>query len=355
VISVLSVAYPFAPVSRDAVGGAEQVLSMLDHALIEERHRSLVIAQAGSQIEGTLLSAPIKCDCIDETARSRAHHEWRRLIDYAVSHYAIDVIHFHGIDCAHYMPADASIPILVTLHLPLNWYEPELFKPARPVFFNLVSHSQTKRICSAWRAHAVIENGVRVDLLDAAVAKAGYALVMGRICAEKGFHHALEAAIRIDRELLIAGLVFPYEAHRRYFSEQIAPRLDHKRRLLGPLSWESKRLVLSAAQCLLVPSVAEETSSLVAMEAMACGTPVIAFRAGALVDIVEHGVTGFLVDSVEEMADAMLMAGSISPDVCRQRARARFCAQRMTAEYLRLYQRIAQSRQSRPIAAEGDS
>jgi glycosyltransferase involved in cell wall biosynthesis len=91
---------------------------------------------------------------------------------------------------------------------------------------------------------------------------------------------------------------------------------------------------------LLVPSLAPETSSLVAMEAMACGTPVIAFRAGALPEIVTDGLTGFLVDSVEQMAEAISRAGECNPAECRAEAVRRFSSERMCADYLELYESV---------------
>jgi hypothetical protein len=102
-----------------------------------------------------------------------------------------------------------------------------------------------------------------------------------------------------------------------------------------------KRRLLAAARCLVVPSLVAETSSLVAMEALASGTPVIAFRSGALPEIVEDGRTGFLVDGVAEMADAMRRASEIDPEACRRAARERFTAERMCGEYLALYERLA--------------
>ena len=107
-----------------------------------------------------------------------------------------------------------------------------------------------------------------------------------------------------------------------------------------------QRRWLGHARCLLVPSQTPETSSLVAMEALACGTPVIAFRAGALAEIVEHGRTGFLVDSTEQMADAILRADSIDPIECRRVAVDRFSADTMTARYLARYQRMVAARRS---------
>ena len=92
---------------------------------------------------------------------------------------------------------------------------------------------------------------------------------------------------------------------------------------------------------MLIPSTAPETSSLVAMEALASGTPVIAYRAGALPDIVDHGRTGYLVDGPGEMAEAILMADRIDPAECRRQARARFALERMTEAYLNRYRQLA--------------
>lgn len=109
------------------------------------------------------------------------------------------------------------------------------------------------------------------DRLPARHARRNFALCLGRICPEKGFEHALDAARLADIPLLIGGEVFPYPAHRRYFECLIQPRLGPRARFLGPVGWARKRRLLNAARCLLAPSLAAETSSLVAMEAIACG------------------------------------------------------------------------------------
>jgi glycosyltransferase involved in cell wall biosynthesis len=183
-----------------------------------------------------------------------------------------------------------------------------------------------------------------VDAFAGRHPKRNFALMLGRICPEKGVHLALDAARLAGISLLIAGEVYDYEAHRRYFEEEVRPRLDRQRRFLGPIGFARKRRLLNAARCVLVPSLAPETSSLVAREAAASGTPVIAFPNGALAETVEHGRTGFLVEDVEAMAAAIRDAGALDPETCRRVARERFRADTMIAAYLDVYARLAARR-----------
>jgi len=342
-LTVLNVAYPFAPVGPDAIGGAEQILSALDRALVENGRRSIVVASAESQVAGIHIPVESERGPLDDLARRRAWARHRRAIGDARKRFAIDLVHLHGIDFAAYCPPSGAT--LVTLHLPLAWYDQEALRlPRADLWMNGVSHSQARAAPSGARLLAPIENGVDVERLAARHAKRRFALFLGRLCPEKGAHLAIVAAQRAKLPLIIAGQTFRYAEHEHYFAADIAPHLGQACRFVGPLSFARKRRFLTAAQCVVIPSLAPETSSLVAMEAMACGAPVIAFRVGALTDIVAHGRTGFLVDSPEEMAAAMLEAATLDSETCRREARARFSEGRMTAAYLDLYARISEKR-----------
>jgi glycosyltransferase involved in cell wall biosynthesis len=339
-LTVLSIGYPLAAVGPDAVGGAEQVLSALDHALVEAGHNSIVVSNSGSQVAGTLISTgPVPADITDqERARSCERH--RCAIAQALAEFSIDLVHSHAVDFADHLP-ETDVPSLVTLHLPRDFYPRGSFDRQRPrTWYNCVSTSQRRSFPLLASMLPEIENGVPVDRLRAHHARRKFALCLGRICPEKGFEHALDAARFVDMPLLLGGELFAYEWHRRYFATEIKPRLGRKARFLGPVGWARKRRLLNAAYCVLAPSLAPETSSLVAMEAIACGTPVVAFPAGALAEIVEPGVTGFLVKDAAEMAEAIEAIDCIDRKRCRDVARRRFSLDRMISGYFALYRRL---------------
>ena len=340
-LTVLNVAYVFAPVGLDTAGGAEQVLAALDRALAAEGHCSLVIACAGSKTAGELLAtAPLPAK-FSEELRRRAQQEHRHRIEQTLRQWPVDVVHCHGLDFAEYLPP-AGVPTLVTLHLPVDRYSPEALSERRPGrYFNCVSASHRRTFPANQAMLPEIPNGVPVGELQGRHAKRDFALALGRICPEKGFHYALDAAALARTPLLIAGRVFPYPDHEQYFADEIEPRLGPQARFLGNLDFTRKHRFLTAALCVLMPSVIAETSSLVAMEAIACGTPVVAFPVGALPDLIEPGVTGFLVRDIQEMAEAIHASGGIDHDGCREIARQRFSLERMVEGYFGYYRKLA--------------
>jgi glycosyltransferase involved in cell wall biosynthesis len=351
-LTVLSVAFPFAPVSAESVGGAEQILSHLDAALVAEGHTSVVVACEGSRPAGTLVSFPLPPQAtLSDADQALSTIQVQHAINRALAAHRVDLIHLHGLDLENYaLPPD--VPVLVTLHLPIAWYSPEVWrKYARRARFCCVSEAQRESLPLQVRDAVVIENGVPLQPFDphhenSDFEKADFALVLGRVCPEKNAHAAFEAGTRAGIRVLLGGEVFPYAGHQKYFRDciepRVAPHAEHPRHeFLGRLQHDRKLQLLRQARCLLHPTLAPETSSLVAMEALAAGTPVIAFRSGALPQIVEDGVTGFLVDSVEEMAEALRHVHKLSPLHCRRAAEQRFALNRMVREYFLLYAAIA--------------
>ena len=355
-LTVLSVAYPFAPVSRDAVGGAEQILSAIDGALVRAGARSLVLACEGSQTAGKLLPLRIPEGPLSDDMRARVGDGLRPAIEKIIAREQVDVVHFHGIGFARSLPRDDDTPVLATLHLPPSWYAPEVFAPRRPnTWLNCVSSSQRRACPPSPIFIEDIGNGVDLARFRPAPARDGYALVLGRLCPEKGIHLAIEAAKWAGVPLVIAGQVFPHPEHVRYFQEQIKPRLDAACFFLGPVTFPRKAELLARARCVVVPSVVAETSSLVSMEALASGTPVVALPKGALPDLIDHGRTGFLVNDVREMRDALLRAGALRAADCRREAEERFGQDRMCARYLAAYERLTSHARGRRAPAVVES
>ena len=334
-MNVLSVGYPLLPVGPDASGGAEQILSLLDRGLARLGHRSIVVAAKGSVVSGELIGSPAANGEMTPEVRSAAQRHHLRLIESVLDRRSIDLIHFHGLDFHAYVP-NRAVRKLATLHLPPDWYPPKIFQN-QDVQLVCVSQAQASRAPAASTLR-VIPNGIDLGQFSPHSDARTHLLWLGRICPEKGVHLALEVAHRLNLPMIVAGPVHPFRDHQIYFNEKVRPLLDSQRQHVGAVGLFAKQQLLTEAICLLIPSLVEETSSLVAMEAIGSGTPVVAFRRGALPEVIESGVTGFLVDSQEEMANAVARAREISPEVCRERARARFDASRMVAEYLKLYE-----------------
>ena len=342
--TVLSVAYPLTQVGEDAVGGSEQILTLLDRALTRAGHRSLVLAAEGSAVYGELIPSPRFRGKLDDAERRWACKVHKQLIKDTLGAYPVDMIHMHSLDFHQYVP-DGDVPVLATLHLPPDWYPSSVFHSERKnLYLNCVSHSQQKACPKSNILLPPVPNGIDVDRLQGSFKKRDYALALGRICPEKGFHYALDAAKAAGSELLLAGELLPYAVHEQYFKEKIAPRLDCRRRFLGPAGFNRKKRLLGEARCLLIPSSVQETSSLVAMEALAAGTPVIAYRSGALPEIIDHGRTGYLVSDVREMGQAIDSVEKLDSKACREAARRHFSAAQMESRYLAIYREVIAAR-----------
>ncbi|HKV93421.1 MAG TPA: glycosyltransferase [Candidatus Angelobacter sp.] len=355
-LNILYIAYPLLTVSDESAGGAEQVLWALERELARRGVCTTVAASAGSHIAGELLSTGDPCTQLDDYERRDQEHQE------AIIAFVRQRVHAsQAFDLVHDMSgsfwrraAELDVPVLATLHLPRSFYPPQYFQsvPAN-VSLNCVSHSQARSFSDLERLIGVVPNGIALDRFEPehrtngngnSIRRQGL-LWLGRICEEKAPHLALEIAARAGLLITLAGQVYPFSYHQQYFEREIAPRLRQmpNATLITSPAFEQKRKLLREAQALLITSLANETSSLVAMEAAASGTPVIAFRHGALSEVVRDGVTGFLANDAEDASAACQHIVSLNPAACLQYARATFSSAEMADAYLQLYESVVQA------------
>ena len=355
---VLYIAYPLLTVSCESAGGAEQVLWTLEQEItqremVRQGLITTVAASAGSRVSGELFSTGEPCSQPDDYERRCVEHE-DRVVEF-VRHRAREGKAF---DLIHDMSgsfwrraAEIDAPVLATLHLPRSFYPAQSFENIPPnVSFNCVSQSQSQSFTDLDTMLGMLPNGIALENFEDGFATNAGApkqnlverkalLWLGRICEEKAPHLALEIAERADLPITIAGQVYPFSYHQQYFEREVAPRLKHMANatFISAPSLAAKRKLLREAQALLVTSLAAETSSLVAMEAAASGTPVIAFRRGALPEIVREGTTGFVVEDVARAVEACSRIDTISNAACEAYARKNFSGNTMAEGYTKLY------------------
>ena len=326
------------------------MLWCLERELVLRGVATTVAACEGSSVSGELLStgaAPGEPDRFDLREREHSESVVRlcRQRSFALLHDKSGHFWRHA--------ARVPCPVLATLHLPRSFYPPELFDAVAPnVFFNCVSDSQANEFRDLPNFLGVVANGIALERFTFSTVKQDYLLWVGRICPEKGTHLALEVARQLGMKLVVAGAVYPFSWHREYFEREVHPRLEaagSMAEFVESPTFARKVELLGQARALLIPTLAPETSSLVAMESMACGTPVVAFANGALPEVVAHGKTGFLVNDFDAMVSSVRRVDSIDPQECRAHVEARFDSSRMADGYERLYA-MARERARKPVA-----
>jgi glycosyltransferase involved in cell wall biosynthesis len=352
-IRILYVAYPLLTVSDESAGGAEQVLQTLEREMASRGALTTVAASAGSRVSGELFSTGDPCTQPDDYERRRIEHE-DHVVDFVRRREregkAFDLIHDQsGRFWKRAVEIDA--PVLATLHMPRSFYPAGSFDEIpENVSFNCVSDSQARSFADLGSMVGVTANGIALDCFGDGVEadmRRGVGdrkglLWLGRICEEKAPHLALEIAARAGLPITIAGQVYPFSYHQQYFEREVAPRLGEMpdSEFISAPSADLKRRLLREACALLITSLADETSSLVAMEAAASGTTVIAFRRGAVPEVVQDGVTGFLVEDAAQAVVALEKVSGIDPKVCVQYAQENFSAVKMAERYSALYKQL---------------
>ena len=184
---------------------------------------------------------------------------------------------------------------------------------------------------------ATVHHGIDLAALPFSTVGGEDLVVLGRVHPDKGTAEAIDIARRAGRRLVICGIV----QDERYFAEQVAPHVDGDRvRYLGSVGPGQRAEVLGSAAALLHPIAFDEPFGLAVVEAMACGTPVVAYSRGAMPEVVDEGVTGYLVDGPTAAAEAVDRATCLDRAACRATAQRRFSADRMVADYLAVYRRL---------------
>jgi glycosyltransferase involved in cell wall biosynthesis len=231
-----------------------------------------------------------------------------------------------------------GVPTVVTVHGPVDDDLRRLFTELR-ADVGLVAISRRQRELAPdlpWLG--VVHNSLRPADWPFRAEKADYALFLGRFHPQKAPHLALEAAHAAGLPLVLAGkCAEPIE--RDYFEREVRPRLRPGDRVVGVADARRKRELLLDARCLLFPVQWEEPFGMVMIEAMACGTPVVALRYGAVPEVVADGVTGLVCDRPEELPAALAEVVRIDPRACRERVLAGFTSDRMAAGYVQAYRR----------------
>lgn len=347
-LRILYVAYPLLPVTEQSAGGAEQVLWTLEREMHGRGHSTTVAASSGSKVAGVLFDTGEPAGRLDQF-EIRSEQQTRLILEWLESGAVAQFDFVHDMSGSFWQQANGiGLPVLATLHLPRSLYKHVDFSTVPDcVSFNCVSRSQTEEFRDLFRMLEPIPNGIAIDRFASGIVpcqEREYLLWLGRICEEKGPHTALDVAHAAGAKLIIAGTVYPFLYHQKYFAREVIPRLkragNRAKYVDGPAFSEKLDLIRNA-RALLISSEINETSSLVAMEAAACGTPVIALRRGALEEVIADGITGFLVDSSEEMPSALRRIDQIDSEECRCYAEEHYSAAKMADGYFALYTRIA--------------
>jgi len=342
---ILYVPYPLSTITEESCGGAEQILFLVEQEMHGRGHCTTVAACSGSKISGELIDTGGVAFTIEQLEERDIEQNSRTLQTIrrrANTEKEFDLVHDHG---GRFWTNSAKFdtPLLLTLHLPRDFYPLGIFDDVPPnIYFNCVSQSQLNSFSDLQRIMGHVPNGIDIDRFPFCETKENYLVWLGRVCEEKGLHIATEVAERAGLPLVIMGPSYLFPSHQEYFDEQVQPFLDRNPNFtyVGSPSVAEKAAILSKARALLAPSLVEETSSLVSMEAMACGTPVLAFRRGALPEVVIDGVTGMIADEIDEMVAAVRHVDAISPRACHQHVKKHHQRSRMGHDYERIYEAI---------------
>lgn len=330
---------PWISVPPEGYGGTEWVVQQLADELTRRGHEVRLYA-TGDSHTGAELCALFPQQMPEDigTTSLEARHVSFAFADIEQS--GFDIVHDHSGFLAVAFARYLATPIVHTIHCALHGDAYDFYRQfADAVGYVCISEYQRSLAPPGMDWAGRVYNAISVENWPFTVEKDDYLLAFGRVCEEKGFHHSIATAKRLGRRLIMAGVV--QEPYRAYFEERVAPFVDGEQIVYeGEVSDERKRELFAHASAFLFPITWPEPFGLVMIEAMACGTPVIALRQGSVPEIVDDGTTGYVVDTPSELPAAVERASVIDPAVCRRTAEQRFSVERMVTDYETVYRSL---------------
>jgi glycosyltransferase involved in cell wall biosynthesis len=340
-MKIAQVAPLFESVPPRQYGGTERVVSYVTEELVRQGHEVTLFASGDSQTTAQLVAGCPRSLWRDAGCRDTLPHHLRLVELVAHTAHRFDLIHFH-LDYVHF-PAIERLPCpaVTTLHGRLHPNDDRAFFDAFPRA-PLVSISDAQRTPipgASWAA--TVYHGLPRDLHTFRNSAGSYLAFLGRLSQEKGIEAAVEIARRAGMRLRVAAKIYPEE--KPYFDQVVAPLFGSSPwvEFIGEVGGRLKDEFLGNARALVFPIGWDEPFGLVMIEAMACGTPVVAYRRGSVPEVMADGVTGFVVDGVDEAVAAVGRLGEISRWACRRAFEQRFDARRMTRDYIEVYRQLA--------------
>jgi glycosyltransferase involved in cell wall biosynthesis len=326
---------PWVPVPPPSYGGIEQVVATLAAGLVERGHDVVLVAAPGSVLAGAELVSPLLSlpGIIGEPAA-----DWRHALAGMDALADCDVVVDHSGPLGALLTSRLGVPGLHVTHGPLDAVPTEIYEgiTRHSPGLRLVAISQAQRTLAPSLPFAgVCHNGMDLDAAPFRARPDGYLAFLGRMSPEKGPAEAIRIARGAGLPLLIAAKCREPAEHE-YFARHVAPELGPGVVWLGELDAAGKYALLAGARALLFPIAWPEPFGMVMIEAMACGTPVLATRRGSVPEVVADGVTGFVRATSDELIEAVARIPEIDRRACRRRVAERFSAEVMTAGYERL-------------------
>jgi glycosyltransferase involved in cell wall biosynthesis len=324
-------------------GGTERIIAYLTEELVRLGHKVTLFASGNSVTSAELVPVCRRSFRQNKRATDYLSREVL-LMDHVMQRAGeFDLVHFHT-GCLHYLICrNLPVPQITTLHGRLDTLELlRLYERFRHMPMISISNSQRAPWpCANWQA--TIYHGLPHDLFRFHPEPGNYLAFLGRASPEKRVDRAIEIAKRVGMQLKIAAKVD--RADRHYFKRDIEPLLkDPHIEWIGEISDKNKDTFLGNAYALLFPIDWPEPFGLVMIEAMACGTPVIAYEGGSVSEVMEQGVTGFIVNDIKQAVEGVRRVRDLDRARCREVFDKRFTASRMASDYVNVYTRLADSR-----------